>query len=238
VGQEVDLALLHAGIYQLSFDVAGALVTGQDHKEELAKRRAELEESVRKRREETQAEAEAAVARLSKLGRENAPNPLALPYETKDGKTLVFLALQPDRYWSRFCQAIEREDLEHDPRFESIERRRENSAALIAIMDDAFLSRTLDEWKPRLAAIPFAPAQNLMDVINDPQARANEFFVPFDHPIHGRIEVIANPVQLSKTPATVRIPAPEFSQHTEEVLLEYGYTWEDIAQFKEQRVIA
>lgn len=238
IGQEVDLSLLHTGIYQISFDIAGALVTGRDFKDELMKRRDEQEEPMRKRREEMVAEAEAAVARLSDLYRENAPNPLTLPYETKDERRLVFIVLQPDRYWSRFCQAIEQEDLEHDPRFESIERRRENSAALIAILREAFLTKTLDEWKPRLSAIPFAPAQTLLEVINDPQARINDFFVSFDHPTYGRIDVIANPVKLSKTPATIRMPAPEFGQHTEEVLLEHGYTWEDIAQFKEQGVIA
>ena len=41
-----------------------------------------------------------------------------------------------------------------------------------------------------------------------------------------------------KSPATVRIPAPEFGQHTEEVLLEHGYTWEDIPQFKAQGAFA
>jgi len=86
--------------------------------------------------------------------------------------------------------------------------------------------------------LPWSPQQNLPEVISDPQARANDFFVPFDHPTHGRIEVIANPITLSKTPATIRMPAPEFGQHTEEVLLEYGYTWEDIEQFKQQGVIA
>jgi len=238
VGQEVDLALFHTGIYQLSFDVAGALATGRDYKDELMQRRAELEESVRESREQMVAEAEAAVARLSDLNRGNIPNPLAMRYQTKDERMVVLLALQPDRYWSKFCQAIEREDLEHDPRFESIERRAENSAALIAILDEVFLTRTLDEWKPRLAVMPFAPAQTLLEVINDPQARVNDLFVPFDHPTYGRIEVIANPIKLSQTPATIRMSAPEFGQHTEEVLLEYGYTWEDLAQFKERGVIA
>jgi len=107
-------------------------------------------------------------------------------------------------------------------------------------MKEAFQSRTLEEWRRRLseAAIPHAPQQKLSEVINDPQARANDYFVPFDHPTYGRIEVIANPVNLSETPASIRMPAPEFSQHTEEILLELGYTWEDIAQFKEQGIIA
>ncbi len=88
------------------------------------------------------------------------------------------------------------------------------------------------------AGLPWASVQSLPEVISDPQARANDFFAAYDHPTYGRIEIVANPIKLSKTPATVRMPAPEFGQHTEEVLLEHGYTWEDIEQFKEEGVIA
>lgn len=237
IGQEVDTSLFHTGIYQVSWFIAGVLATGHD----LASWRAlsEDEEST-KHRQQLLAELAVAAKPVRDLFRESAPNPLIMPYQTKDARWLLLTVLQPDRYWSRLCQAIDREDLEHDSRFESFEPRIENHVALLHILDAAFRSQTLDEWKPRLAqaGIPFAPYQNFLEVVNDPQARANDFFVPFDHPIHGRIEVIANPVNLSRTPATIRMPAPEFSQHTEEVLLEYGYTWEDIAQFKEQGVIA
>jgi crotonobetainyl-CoA:carnitine CoA-transferase CaiB-like acyl-CoA transferase len=58
------------------------------------------------------------------------------------------------------------------------------------------------------------------------------------HPTYGRIEGVANPIKLSETPSSLRMPAPEFGQHTEEILLEYGYTWEDIARFKQEGIIA
>ena len=108
------------------------------------------------------------------------------------------------------------------------------------ILDEAFGNKTLDEWKSRLTEVGFtwAPIQNLPEVINDPQAKANDFFVSYDHPTYGRMKGVANPINFSKTQATIRMPAPEFGQHTEEVLLEYGYTWEDIEQFKKQRIIA
>jgi len=237
VGQEVDTSLFHTGIYQISFFIAGALTTGLD----LADWRVPAEGEERmKRREELLTELAAAARPIRDFFRESAPNPLVLPYETKDDRWLLLSILQPDRYWAKVCQAIERADIEHDPRFESFEPRVENHVALLHILDETFRSKTLDEWKPRLAqaGIPFAPYQNFLETVNDPQAKANDFFIPVDHPSYGRIEVISNPVSLSKTPSSIRMPAPEFSQHTEEVLLEYGYTWEDIGQFKEQGIIA
>ena len=75
-------------------------------------------------------------------------------------------------------------------------------------------------------------------MVNDPHARANDFYVPLDHTEYGEMEVVAHPVKYSDTPATVRHQAPEFSQHTEEVLLELGYSWEEINQLSEAKVIA
>ena len=183
--------------------------------------------------------AEALVTRRDRprVARKDQPNALMNAYQTRDRRWLLLVILQPDRYWSALCRAIGREDLEHDPRFDSFQPRLENHTALFSILEEVFLTRTLDEWKVCLAGIPFAPVQNLSEVIADPQAIANDFFLPFDHPTYGRIEVVANPIHLSKTPPTVRTPAPEFSQHTEEVLLECGYTWKDIERFKQQQII-
>lgn len=183
--------------------------------------------------------AEALVTRRDRprVARKDQPNALMNAYQTRDRRWLLLVILQPDRYWSALCRAIEREDLEHDPRFDSFQPRLENHTALFSILEEVFLTKTLDEWKTCLAGIPFAPVQNLSEIIADPQARANDFFLPFDHPTYGRIEVVANPIHLSKTPPTVRTPAPEFSQHTEEVLLDYGYAWKDIERFKQQHII-
>ena len=209
VGQEVDTSLFHTGIYQASFFIAGALTTGLD------------------------------LADWRYKSREEVPNPLVLPYETKDGRWLLPTILHPDRYWSRLCRALGLENLEHDPRFESNDPRLENHTALLQILEEAFRSRTLEEWKPRLveAGIPFSPHQNFLEVVADPQAKANRLYVPVDHPVHGPIEVISNPVNLSETPARNPMPAPEFSQHTEEILLELGYNWNDITRFKDEGVI-
>ncbi len=174
------------------------------------------------------------------IDRKDSPNPLSIIYQTKDSRWLRLSVNQPDPYWPKVCQAIGRPDLEHDRRFGSYEPRIKNHAALFKILEETFLSKTLDEWKIPLteAGLPWSSLQTPQEVVNDPQARANDFFVPFDHPAHGRMEAVANPINLSKTPAAVRMPAPQFSQHTEEVLLQLGYAWEDIERFKQEHVIA
>ena len=58
-----------------------------------------------------------------------------------------------------------------------------------------------------------------------------------EHPMHGELPIVAPPVNLSATPGTIRTAAPEFGQHTEEVLLEAGYTWEEIAALRESGAI-
>lgn len=207
MGQEVDLSLFHAGVYQLTFFLSGALSTGRDY-EDWATR-----------------------------AREDVRNPLIVPYETKDGRWLLLSMPQADQWWARFCRAIGREDLEGDPRFETFEPRIENHAELFAILQEVFLSRTLAEWKPALAGIPFSPYQDFLEVLDDPQAKANDIFVETEHPTHGPMKLIASPVRLSETPANMRRPAPEFGQHTEEVLIEHGYSWEDIAQWRDEGII-
>jgi CoA:oxalate CoA-transferase len=67
---------------------------------------------------------------------------------------------------------------------------------------------------------------------------ANEYIIDFAHPVAGPVKMVGIPVRLSATPGKVRMPAPEFSQHTEEVLMEVAaYNWDEIAQLKSEEVI-
>ena len=174
IGQAVDTSLFKLGVFQMSFDISGALVEKKEFTEFKPK------------------------------GREDSMNPLVGMYPTKDGRAFVLMCLLPDLYWPKVCRALGREDLIHDPRFHTFEARAENRMELFKIFDERFMSKTMAEWKPIFAEIPSAPIQNLLEVINDPHARANDYFVTLDHPNYGPMEVIAPPVKFSETPATVQ----------------------------------
>ena len=241
LGQQVDTSLLAMGVYQMSFDMAGFLHTGKDFRELEAELEEEWAEDPEKQPLlERKKEAQEAIARWGTELVKVAVSPMTASYICKDGLRFKLMILLPDRYYPRLCRVIGREDLIDDPRFNEHQARLDNALELFKIFREAFLTKTRDEWSPILnrEMVAWGPENTFRDVYNDPQAKANNFFVPFDHPTHGPMEVVANPLNLSRTPPTVRLPAPEFSQHTEEVLLENGYTWEDIAQLKEAGIIA
>ncbi|MGA8848441.1 MAG: CoA transferase [Dehalococcoidia bacterium] len=228
LGQEVHISLLHAGMYQISYDIAGALVTGLDFADW---RECPPPEAV--------TQSEMAVEEIRRFYTQKKTNPLEYVYRTRDSKRICILSLQPDRYWRKFCSAIGRDDLANAPTCQTMEGRAEHCTALINTIQETLATKTLGEWIPLLEDnIPFGVVQTAKEAANDPQARASGCFVSYDHPKYGRIQSLASHISLSKTPAEVRMPAPENGQHTEEVLLEAGYSKEDIARFKEQKVIA
>ncbi|MBC8461439.1 MAG: CoA transferase [Deltaproteobacteria bacterium] len=171
--------------------------------------------------------------------RKETRNPLYNSYECKNDKWLMVVCLQSDRYWSGFCKVLGLESLENDPRFENIFKRSENAKELIKILDKSFikfdreeLGRLFDE-----NGVLWTPVQTPKEAANDPQAIANRFVVEVEHPSHGSYKSISSPVQFNKTPFAIRNIAPELGQHTEEILLEIGYTWDDITAFKEAKAI-
>jgi len=171
--------------------------------------------------------------------RAEAGNPIYNHYKAKDDKWFILAHLQPDRYWPNVCKALGMTELENDPRFNSIEARGENRKELIAIMDKEFNTKTRDEWLEifKKEGLIYTPIQTPMEVVNDPQALANNYVVWYDHPVLGRTKMVGFPWDFSETPASIRREPPEFGQHTEEILLEFGYTWDDITKLKDEEII-
>jgi crotonobetainyl-CoA:carnitine CoA-transferase CaiB-like acyl-CoA transferase len=174
-----------------------------------------------------------------KHDRTKAQNPIWNSYRTRDDRWFWLAMLQPDPAWPGFCQAIERPDLENDPRFNSLEARRENCEELIHIIDEVLATRTMAEWEKRFKEhdCMYGRVQTPVEVTTDPQALANDFFVEVEHSSAGKIRLVSTPVKFSQNPATIKSPCPELGQHNEEILLDLGYSWDDIARFKEQGVI-
>jgi crotonobetainyl-CoA:carnitine CoA-transferase CaiB-like acyl-CoA transferase len=168
-------------------------------------------------------------------------NPLWNYYKCQDEKWIVLAMLAADRYWSSFCKALSIEELEHDPRFDNIEVRSQlqNSEVLIRILDSIFNTKPQAEWLKILKEhkLICTRVQTISDLLSDPQVLENEYIVDYEHPVFGKIQTVGFPWKFSSTPASLRLPAPQLGQHTEEILLELGYSWDDIDNLRKQEVI-
>ncbi|HEV8574979.1 MAG TPA: CoA transferase [Dehalococcoidia bacterium] len=175
----------------------------------------------------------------ARVSRRSVPNPIWNSYQTGDGRWIQLVMLVADVYWPKLCRAVGRSDLEDDPRFDSMPKRTENRKELIALLDDVFAQRPLEDWTTRLdgEGCIWAPAQTISEAINHPQTLARKAFAEIEHPTHGRIRLVDTPVKFSDAQVSVRGPAPELGQHTEEVLLGAGYGWDEIAKLRESGVL-
>jgi formyl-CoA transferase len=166
-------------------------------------------------------------------------NPLFSVYECEGSKWLALACLQADRHWKDICEVLELGELETDPRFVQMNERNANGRELVPILDRVFASKPRESWLKALGArrVPCSPVNDYSDLAEDVQVRANEYLVEMEHPEIGTIQEVGVPIHMSRTPGRVRNTAPQLGQHTEEVLLEHGFDWDQIQKFREAAVI-
>lgn len=168
-------------------------------------------------------------------------NPLWNYYECKDRKWICLGMAQSDRFWNDFCRAVGLSHLISDSRFSDAEKREKNSRELLSTLQSLFRTKNREEW---IAALDqpcgglVSPVNDFESLRDDPQVLANKYIVDFQHPSYGRIKMLGLPVKFSVTPGKIDRPAPEFGQHTEEVLIDIcGYSWEQVESLRKGEII-
>jgi crotonobetainyl-CoA:carnitine CoA-transferase CaiB-like acyl-CoA transferase len=205
----IHASLLASGMWQVQPDIVNA---GLDEEEQPAPRR--------------------------NLDRSAVWNPLMLPYRTSDDRFVLLSMLAPDRHWPELCKALGDPDMAEDQRFTDMESRRENAPACIAWLESVFATRTFDEWRRILSGLSgeWAPVLTPEELHRDPQVVANGYIAAVDIGKGNVLPLVTTPVQFDGNPGRPT-RGPEHGEHTEEVLLELGLSWSEIAQLKDTRTI-
>jgi crotonobetainyl-CoA:carnitine CoA-transferase CaiB-like acyl-CoA transferase len=159
-------------------------------------------------------------------------------YRCLDGGYMAIAANTQDM-WERFCDAAAPE-LKVDPKFAEPFGRFDNKMELVGILEALFAKKTVDEWADLLAQadVPHAPVLDYAGIALHPQFWENGYIENIEHSVLGPMRVPGPPVHMSKTPPRIQGGGPPLGQHTEELLLEAGYTWDELETFNRAGVTA
>ena len=154
-------------------------------------------------------------------------------YRTRDG--YVNIAPIPSM-WGRLCKALGREDLIDHPDYSKRETRRQRRQEVNALvqsitaqMDTATLMAKLEA-----AEVPCGPIYSLDEAFNDPQARHLGLSQPVTATDGREINLPRQPFTLSRTPSSITRRTPEFAEHTDELMAEFGFSADEIKGFRER----
>ena len=161
-------------------------------------------------------------------GYQRVMTPARRPFPTKDG--YVCMLPYTDAHWSRFFTAIGQPELMEDSRFATYHARVTYVDDLYGFVGEITPERTTEEWVALCEEInvPSMPLIDIDDLMDDPHLKAVGLFQPMDHPSEGSTVLVGPPVTFSKTPASIRTPAPRFGENGAEILREVGYDAEEI----------
>ena len=154
-------------------------------------------------------------------------------------RDFIILAVGNDRQFAKFCEVANR-DWHKDPKYILNQDRVKNRASLVPELEACLKTRSKQSWLTALesAKVPCGAINNFAEVFSDPQVRHRNMVQSWDHPLKKGIELVSNPIKLSKTPVQKRNPPPMLGEHTHQVLKELLHLSDkEIESLKESKVL-
>ena len=167
-------------------------------------------------------------------------HPTSIPtgvFPTADGH--INIAATGQAMWTRLCKAIGAEPLLDDAEFKTDAGRSKHRARLNQELATITAMRRSADWMRLLnsAGVPCGPIYSIDQVFADEQVRHLGIAQTVSHPTLGEIELVGQPVHLSRTPSELRTAAPEKGEHTDAILREFGYDDGAIADLRRQKIV-
>ncbi len=220
IGQKVDTSLLGSMMWLRGLPIVRALIKqdGVEAKSEMGKH-----------------------MKSGKPTRKDPGNPLWNTFKCGDGKWLALACVTTDPHWSVVMEALGNPAELADERWADHWGRCAHAREATEVLDRIFATQSRGFWLERLVGrndLPVSAINTTEEAANDPQAIANGYVTELDHPSYGPIRLPGFPVTLSATPARIRRQAPQFGEHTEEVLIDLlGLDWDEVTRLREAKVI-
>jgi len=167
-------------------------------------------------------------------------HPTSIPtgvFATSDG--YINIAAAGDDIYRRLCRALDADHLATDPLYATGRARSDNRDRLNETIESITRGRTSAAWIEALnkAGVPSGPIYRMNEVFDDPQVKHLNITRTVPHKVLGDVEVVGQPIELSRTPWSIRSATPEPGEHTDAVLAELGYSAEEIASLHAGKVV-
>lgn len=173
---------------------------------------------------------------------QGSQHPNLVPYgvfPAKDGS--IIIACLTNSFWERICKALRMEERVQDPRFDTLQKRRDNRALVNEMISGVTRQKSLAELEMLLSEyqVPNAPILGIKEALAQPQAVAREMVVETEHPVLGRIPIVNRSIQFPGDRQPVPTAPPVLGQHTDEILRDIlGLAPERIEELRASKVVA
>lgn len=167
-------------------------------------------------------------------------HPTSIPtglFPTSDGH--INIAASGEIIWKRFCAAIGATELVDHPDYANAAARSENRGSLNREIAAILRGRRSGEWIDILnrAGVPCGPVNRIDEVFADPQIRHLGIAQEVEHSRLGRLQLVGQPIELSRTPSRLSTAAPERGEHTDSLLSEFGFDGEAVSDLRRRGII-
>ena len=164
-----------------------------------------------------------------------------VPYQAFQTRDIwIVVAVFTEKFWPKFCKVLGLESLAADPRFDRNQKRLQNKAILIPLLEKAALNWKGEDLLKRLEEedVPAAPVNTLDRILSDPQVLSRNMVVAMDHPRVGKFKSVGNPIKISCSQEEEFQPPPVMGQHNECIFSGLlGYSPADLKKWKEEGII-
>jgi crotonobetainyl-CoA:carnitine CoA-transferase CaiB-like acyl-CoA transferase len=173
---------------------------------------------------------------------QGSQHPNLVPYGSfpaRDGS--IIIACLTNGFWGRICEALSMSQFIDDPRFNTLQRRRDNRNQVNELIAAFTRQKTVQELVDLLAEheVPHAPILGIKEALSQPQAVAREMLVETEHEVLGKIPIVNRPIKFAGDAQPVPTAPPVLGQHTDEILHEVlGLTADQIEQLRSAKVVA
>jgi crotonobetainyl-CoA:carnitine CoA-transferase CaiB-like acyl-CoA transferase len=160
-------------------------------------------------------------------------------FEDQDGLPFVLHMSSPDKFWLGLFDVVGKPEWASDTRFNNRKARVQNYDLLVEGLTPIFRGGRRDDWLKRLIEkdVPAAPINTLDEVFADPQVQTYGFPTEVEHPKMGKVKLVGNAVDMSRTPPAIDRPPPILGEHTDEILTSLGYDAPALAVLRDKGVI-